>query len=393
MSHASATFAFDKKSARSFDADGRMRVRGCVLSVAEINPYRGREIPGYQALGLDANRVYDLYRAPEELKRSTDSFDGLPLMIRHIAQTAKEPRKEYIGGSVYNTVFDDATGALMGDILVMDEKAIEYIQSGTLSDLSNGYRYKPDMTPGEINGRKYDGVMRAIEGNHVALVEDGRATGAHVADSALSSPTGDSNVDPNDNSGTPAAPSSETSTAEFITKAMAMLETLDQRLTKIEGGKVDTPQSEAEAGIPASVNKANDESSDDDDKKDDDDKSDNDDDNKKGEDQAMDSNTVKALIDAAVGEERKRAAGVEAAKRATRQDLGDTIALDSEADIYRAALKQRGVNLTDVAPGTEKLAYMAVKSASAPTRSTYAQDSNGDNKPTFNTSRIRYAGK
>ena len=49
-------FAFDKKSARSIDADGRMRVKNCILSTAEVNPYRGEEIPGFDGLGLKPER-------------------------------------------------------------------------------------------------------------------------------------------------------------------------------------------------------------------------------------------------------------------------------------------------------------------------------------------------
>lgn len=90
MVTATAHYAFDKQSARSFDADGRMRVRDCVISVAEVNPYYGREIPKWKELGLDPNKVYDLYRDPEELERGGPTFNG-PLMIRHVAQTADEP--------------------------------------------------------------------------------------------------------------------------------------------------------------------------------------------------------------------------------------------------------------------------------------------------------------
>ncbi|NEK79382.1 MAG: DUF2213 domain-containing protein, partial [Xanthomonas perforans] len=179
-------------------------------------------------LGLDANTVYDLYRDPDELERAAESFNGLPLMIRHVAQTAAEPRKEYQAGSVFNARYARDTNQLLADLLVTDQKAIEYIESGELADLSSGYRYTPDMTPGEYNGRKYDGVMRAIEGNHVALVEDGRATGAHVADSALSSPTGAPTVE-NDNPVAPAAPSADL--AQAVMMMTQKLESIESRLT------------------------------------------------------------------------------------------------------------------------------------------------------------------
>lgn len=171
------------------------------------------------------------------------------------------------------------------------------------------------------------------------------------------------------------------------------LEGIETRLTAVEGGKTDTPQSEAESGLPANVNTANDESSDDDDDKQAEDGKSDDDDKKE---HAMDAKTVEKMIAAAVASatdgERKRAAGVEAAKRAVRADLGDAIALDSEADIYRAALKQRGV--TDLPEGADlKATYMAIKSATTPSRVTLANDSSGDNKPSFDTSRIRNLGR
>lgn len=181
-------FAFDKQTARSRDADGRMRVKNCILSTAEINPYRGSEIPKYDELGLKPNHVYDLYRDPEEMRKAAPTFEGVPLMIKHIGQTADEPRKEYQAGAIHSVTFDGKH--LRGDLLVSDGKAIDLIESGELSDLSCGYRYEPDMTAGQSNGRHHDGVMRNIAGNHVALVDDGRASGAHVADRAFSDPQG-----------------------------------------------------------------------------------------------------------------------------------------------------------------------------------------------------------
>lgn len=181
-------FAFDKQTARSFDADGRMRVKDCILSTAEINPYFGREIVDKDELGLDDNKVYELYRDPEELghPEAVASFQGVPLMIKHVAQTAEEPRKEYQAGSVYNVRFDGER--LRGDLLVSDGRAIELIEGDELSDLSCGYRYKPVMRSGSAKGKTYDGRMTQIRGNHVALVDDGRASGAHVADSAFRNP-------------------------------------------------------------------------------------------------------------------------------------------------------------------------------------------------------------
>lgn len=382
MVTATATFAFDKKSARSFDADGRMRVRDCVISVAEVNPYYGKEIPKAAELGLSPTAVYDLYRDPDALALAADSFNGLPLMIRHVAQTADDPRKHDQAGSVYNARYED--GKLRADLLVSDAKAIELIESGQLADLSSSYRYRADMTPVEVEGRKAHGSMRDIQGNHVALVEDGRATGAHVADSALSSPTGAPNVDPNTNPDT----TDKVEGADALMAIMSKLEAIETRLTAVEGAKLKTPQSEAEVGIPASTNTADDADPD----KKDDDKDDKDD----KKDHAMDAKSVQAAIEsgakAAVEAERKRAQGVAEAKRATRGDLGDMIAMDDEGGIYRAALKERGADVTNMTADVAKATYQALQAVAAPRTTSYANDSAGT-KPTFDTSRIRNLGR
>lgn len=186
-------FAFDKQTSRSRDSDGRMRVKNCILSTAEVNPYNGKEIPGWDKLGLDPNKVYHLYRTPEALRESVPTHEGSPIMVKHIANTASEPNHEYKGGSVHTIRFDGKH--LRGDLLIDDGRAIDLVESGEQSDLSAGYRYVPVMTSGKTpEGHAYDGIMTKIEGNHVALVDDGRATGAHVADAAHQPVNGDAAV-------------------------------------------------------------------------------------------------------------------------------------------------------------------------------------------------------
>lgn len=399
MSIATATFAFDRKSARSFDADGRMRVRDCIVSVAEVNPYWGREIPGASGLALDANTVYDLYRHPDELSAAVDSFNGLPLMIKHVAQTADEPRKEYIGGSVYNARFDGSK--LRADLLVQDAKAIEYIQSGELADLSSSYRYTPDMTPGDWNGRAYHGVMRNIEGNHVALVEDGRASGAHVADRALSQaiPTGEhtvADIDPNAAPAAPAAGNAEV--AQALIMLTEKLASIESRLTAVESPGASTGAANA---LTANDSDKSDDDDDKDDKKaEDSDKSDD----KKAEDsdkddagkKAEDKVAMDAAIEAAIAGERARAREVRDAAAATRHLIGDTHAMDDAGEIYREALKAAGMDVTKVPKGNERAVYagyMAGSQGARPVHHAHDSSNSGDGTVVpFDLSRIAIKG-
>ena len=81
----------------------------------------------------------------------------------------------------------------------------------------------------------------------------------------------------------------------------------------------------------------------------------------------MDSKATRALIaaavDAAVKRERERASAVATAKAATRHVLGDMIAMDSAGDIYRAALKAAGVDVTKIAAGHEHTAWLGYSAA------------------------------
>ena len=64
---------------------------------------------------------------------------------------------------------------LKAELAVWDAEAIEGIEDDSNRELSAGYRYRADMTPGSVNGEPYDGVMRDIMANHQALVPEGRA--------------------------------------------------------------------------------------------------------------------------------------------------------------------------------------------------------------------------
>ncbi|WP_288075101.1 DUF2213 domain-containing protein [Pseudomonas sp.] len=167
--------AFDRQSARSIDADGRLHVSKTNISKAVVNPYYGREIPGWQQLGLDGDKVYRLYRDPDELAKGAGTFNNLPILNKHIPVTVDAPQKDNVVGSIGSDVVFDAP-YLQASLCIWDAAAIAGVESEKQCELSCGYRYDPDMTPGTTgDGEAYDGVMRNIRGNHLALVEVGRA--------------------------------------------------------------------------------------------------------------------------------------------------------------------------------------------------------------------------
>lgn len=171
-------------SVRHIDKNGFLHVAASHITKAQVVPYRGREIPAWEERGLDADRIYYAYRSPEELQKSLKTWNGLPLHIEHHIDSADDPQKLTRVGAVgtaaaWNAPYVDNA------LVVWDAQAIEGISDGSFKELSCAYRYEPDFTSGEADGVPYDFVMRNIKGNHVALVEKGRA--GHdvvVADSA-----------------------------------------------------------------------------------------------------------------------------------------------------------------------------------------------------------------
>jgi len=170
-------FALDK-SARNVDVDGRLHVQGSHISKAAINPYYGREIPGYDSLGLAADKVYRMFRDPVELEKGAATFARLPILREHVPVTVDSPQPDLVVGTIgseikFNSPYLDA------DLCFWDATAIAGIETDTIKELSCGYRYVPVMEPGNYQGSEYDGRMTEIRGNHLALVEVGRA-GADV---------------------------------------------------------------------------------------------------------------------------------------------------------------------------------------------------------------------
>lgn len=178
--------ALDEKvvmeSARTRDKNGFLQVKTSNLTRDHVAPYYGREIPGWEERQLDPDRIYYGWRNPDELKAALSTFNGVPLLIEHKFDSAEQPNKELRVGTV-GTSAKWEPPYITNALSVWDEKAISAIEDGTLRDLSCGYRYKPDFTPGETpDGLAYDFVMRDLACNHVALVHEGRAPYCYVSD-------------------------------------------------------------------------------------------------------------------------------------------------------------------------------------------------------------------
>lgn len=152
-----------------------MHVASTHISKANVCPYLGKEIPGWDALGLNPEKIYRLYRDPAELEKAAPTFNNLPLLRKHIQVSADAPMKDDVVGSIGSDVSFNAP-YLDASLCVWDAEAIALIESGALEELSIAYHYTPVMESGITpDGEAYDGRMTDILGNHLALVTNGRA--------------------------------------------------------------------------------------------------------------------------------------------------------------------------------------------------------------------------
>jgi uncharacterized protein len=117
------------------------------------------------------------YRPPDEVFHSDAlaSFAMRPVTDDHPAEGLldAENATRYQRGSLGETIKRDGE-KVRASILVTDAELVKKILDGK-RELSCGYTCDLDPTPGEYLGQRYDVVQRNIRGNHVAVVDRGRA--------------------------------------------------------------------------------------------------------------------------------------------------------------------------------------------------------------------------
>ncbi|WP_256972412.1 DUF2213 domain-containing protein [Eikenella corrodens] len=381
------------RSLRSYDQDGRLHVESSNISKATVNPYYGSEIPNYQQLGLEPKKVYYLLRDPEELKKAAPTFNNLPLLSKHIPVSADEPQKEVIAGTTgSDTVFED--GYLKCSLAVWDAEAIAGIESGEQVELSSAYHYTADMTAGEFEGRHYDGVMRDIVGNHVALVDVGRAgrdvvvsdadpfyerktmklkAGAKARIQAAVQPllAQDAELSPDELLQVIGSLTNEVQTAEDDGEDLPPenVENVGTDEDEPEDGENNPAPAEPEEPAEDEEPEAPEGSA-----------------PKPAQDRAISKMAMDAAIKRAVEAERQRSQALATAQREVAPIVGD-VAMDNAADVYKFALEQSGIDVTGVHPS----AYRAMVGMLGKPKQPMAQDAAKTAEQFPGLSRIRKA--
>lgn len=390
-----------KTTNRSYCADGRLHVASSNISKGNVCPYLGREIPDWRNLGLNPDRIYNLFRDPVELAAAAPSFNNLPILSEHVPVTVDDHRPDLVVGSTGTDAAMNGT-YLENSLVLWERQAITGVERDEKRQLSSAYRYRADMTPGEFEGVAYDGRMCDIIGNHVALVFEGRAgSDVIVGDEkpmaiksrrallVAGSLSGvirpllaqdakfnfDAALDGVD-AASLAKPGAPLKLAEKVNGLAQPFLAADAKLDiPVLLTAIETAGSLAMDGddlLPAQ-----DADEDDDDKVakdgDDDVAEDSDDDDDKP---AMDEATVSGIVRKAVMAERKAGLAVRTAEREVAPFVGELPAMDSAAAVYKTGLKALDVDFADVpAEGLGSLFRATAKARSA--APVVAQDSRG----------------
>ncbi|CAH5291401.1 Putative NAD(+)--arginine ADP-ribosyltransferase Vis [Klebsiella pneumoniae] len=365
------SLAFDRASVRTIDANGRLQISRTNISKANVNAYYGREIPRSEELGLEPNKLYRLWRHPDELRKAAKTFNNIPVLSKHIPDFPTDPPNEFRVGVTHSNAEFDGTYLTVG-MSIWDNSAIAGIESGEQRELSASYKYVADMTPGVTpDGEPYDGVMRDIFGNHEALVPDGRAgPDVLVADSLP-----------------PELNHMRKHKAEAIRATLKPLLAQDADL-EAEVRKALLALDEAEKKDEEENKTADDEDDDEKDKKktaDDEDDEEDKDKKKTAEDEddeeddkvsktAMDS-AIRLAADSATKKAAENFRKIREAEQVVRPLIGDVVAMDSAEDVYRTALEQSGVDIAGVHPSAYPAMVKMAISQKENSRPVIAQDS------------------
>lgn len=115
-------------------------------------------------------------RTPDEVmsRETVDSFALVPVTNDHPPELlTADNAKQYAVGAVSEQVRPDGD-KLRASLMITDARTIEAVQGGKV-ELSCGYTADVVTESGTWNGQRYDARQTNIRGNHVAIVDVGRA--------------------------------------------------------------------------------------------------------------------------------------------------------------------------------------------------------------------------
>ena len=165
---------------KKVDRAGHWLIKDNPLSEEGVYMYSGKVIDpnGVNGFGLEPDTLYPVYRPKGELAKACESFNGVPFRNEHemIGDGAgMTPADASVcGGAIFNVRMNpDNDAEMIGDFRINGQEIRNEIEGGK-KQLSLGYFCKYRREEGEFKGTPYKFVQYDLEGNHVALVKEGR---------------------------------------------------------------------------------------------------------------------------------------------------------------------------------------------------------------------------
>jgi heat shock protein HspQ len=142
--------------------------------------------------GVYAGSQGPLYYPPDELFKRPVTWNMKPVVIYHPLAGNSACDTDVIrsqgAGFMMDTKHDNAwlkTEAYLDEVKAnsIDRRVVDNIKAGKTVEVSTGLFHDPDMTPGTWNGKAYNGIVRNIQPDHLAILPD-QVGACSIADGA-----------------------------------------------------------------------------------------------------------------------------------------------------------------------------------------------------------------
>lgn len=184
------------KSAREYDNNGFLLIKGCPLSREGVFDYAAKQVypPGHPNMG-DPNRIIGVYRPASALRdpKAIESFKSIPFIDEHEMLAGNQDSAEHpedaapedkgVDGILTDNVwFDEDDGWLKGDVKIFGRSSQIALSEGK-DNLSLAFACQFTLKSGTFDGKDYEVVQSRFRGNHLAKVDEARVDGARILDS------------------------------------------------------------------------------------------------------------------------------------------------------------------------------------------------------------------
>lgn len=173
----------EKESVRRIDHNGWIEVEGNPIAKVGVFPYLGKSLINKSKphlRDLDPDKTYYVYRPAEELskKEVLDSFKMVPIIDKHEmlgnAALGRTPAEDKgVAGALGENIYFEYP-YIKATIKIFSERLADKIESKEQCELSAGYTADLEDSSGEFEGKPYHFIQRNPQGNHVAVVPEGR---------------------------------------------------------------------------------------------------------------------------------------------------------------------------------------------------------------------------